>query len=48
MSLSYLTANEFFVQAAVIGAPGRKALPLSIELIGEIDIGLAVEQIAKV
>jgi len=40
-------SQELPIGAVIIGAPGSEA-PLAIKLVGEIDIGTAIEQVAKV
>src|SRR5664279_1777786 len=40
-------SQELTVRAAVEGAPRLKT-PLGVELIGEVDVGLAVQQVAEI
>ena len=41
-----LMAEKFTVCAVIESAPGGEALAFGVELIGEVDIGAAVQQVA--
>lgn len=46
--LLILMVNKSSIRTIIIGTPGGKALPLGVKLVGEVDIGAAVQQIAQV